>query len=102
MGTANITIEVDEAAARAFAEASPSEQQKLQLLLSFRLQELTAKPGRPLQTVMDEIGKAAEARGLTPEILENLLRDEKCAGRAGYQRNGQRRTVATVHATASV
>ena len=76
MATANITIEVDEAAARAFAEASPGEQQRLQFLLSLRLQELTAGPGKTLQTVMNEIGKAAEARGLTPEILETLLRDK--------------------------
>ena len=76
MGTATITIEVDETAARAFAEASPSEQQKLQILLSLRLQELTTKPGRTLQSVMDETGRAAESRGLTPAILENLLRDE--------------------------
>lgn len=76
MGTVNITIEVDEAAAKAFAEAPPSEQRKLQLLLSLRLQELTARPNRTLQSVMDEISRAAEARGLTPEILETLLRDE--------------------------
>ena len=76
MGTANITIEVDEVAAKAFAEASPGEQQMLQMLLSLRLQELTATEGKSLQTVMDEIGSAAEARGLTPEILETLLRDE--------------------------
>ena len=75
MGTANISIEVDEAAAKAFAEASPEEQEKLQLLLSLRLQELTGSPDRSLQTVMDEIGRRAEARGLTPEILETLLRD---------------------------
>ena len=74
--TANITIEVDEFAARAFSEASPGEQQKLQLLLSLRLRELTAVPGKSLQAIMDEIGGAAEARGLTPEILETLLRDE--------------------------
>ena len=76
MGTENITIEVDEAAARAFAEASPGEKQKLQLLLSLRLQELTSTDGKSLQTVMDEIGRAAEARGLTPEVLKTLLRDE--------------------------
>ena len=76
MGTANITIEVDEATARAFAKASPSKQQKLQLLLSLRLQELADKPGGTLQSVMDETGRADESRGLTPEILENLLRDE--------------------------
>ena len=76
MGTANITIEVDEAAARAYAEASPDEKQKLQLLLSLRLQELTSTEGKSLQTVMDEIGRAAEVRGLTPEVLEILLLDE--------------------------
>ena len=65
MRTANITIKVDESAARAFAEASPREQQ-----------ELTATEGKSLQAVMDVIGSAAEARGLTPEILETLLRDE--------------------------
>lgn len=31
MGTARVTIEVDEAAAKAFAGASPGERQKLQL-----------------------------------------------------------------------
>ena len=71
MATANITIEVDEAAARAFAEAAPGERQKLQI----RLQELTSVPDKSLQTIMDEIGRAAEARGLTPEVLETLLRD---------------------------
>ncbi len=76
MGTANITIEVDEGAARAFVEASPSEKRKLQLLLSLRLQELTDSSGKTLQAVMDEISERAESRGLTPEILETLLRDE--------------------------
>ena len=76
MGTANITIEVDEAAAKAFGEASPSERGKLQLLLSLRLQELTSRQGTSLQSVMDEISRKAESRGLTPEILETLLRDE--------------------------
>ena len=67
---------MDEAAAKAFAGASPGERQKLQLLLSLRLQEATSTEGKSLQTVMDEIGGAAEARGLTPEVLETLLRDE--------------------------
>ena len=45
-------------------------------MLSLRLQEVTLTEGKSLQTVMDEIGGAAEARGLTPEVLETLLRDE--------------------------
>ena len=76
MATATIIIRVDAEAAKAFAEASPEEQRKIQLLLSLRLQDLTASQGKSLKTVMDEIGARAEARGLTPEILESLLRDQ--------------------------
>ena len=76
MATTAITIHVETEAAKAFAEASPEEQRKIQLLLSLRLQDLTTPPGKSLKTVMDEIGVRAEARGLTPEILESLLRDE--------------------------
>jgi hypothetical protein len=76
MATTAITIHVETEAAKAFAKASPEEQRKIQLLLSLRLQELTTPPGKSLKAVMDEIGARAEARGLTPEILESLLRDE--------------------------
>jgi len=76
MTTATISIPVDPEAARAFTEASPEEQRKLALLLSLRLRELVVGPERPLKQIMDEIGAQAEARGLTPEILDELLRDE--------------------------
>ena len=76
MTTATISIPVDPEAARAFTEASPEEQRKLALLLSLRLHELVVGPERPLKQIMDEIGAQAEARGLTPEILDELLRDE--------------------------
>lgn len=73
MAAETICIEVDPATARAFAEAPVEERRKLQLLLRLRLRELTAGPFRPLNQIMDEIGQQAEARGLTPEILESLL-----------------------------
>jgi hypothetical protein len=76
VATTTISLEVDAETARAFAAASAEERRKLQLLLNLRLRELTAHPTRPLKDVMDEIGRHAEARGLTPEILESLLRDE--------------------------
>ncbi len=76
MTTATIALEVDADTARAFSAASAEERRKLQLLLSLRLRELTVRPARPLKKVMDEIGQYAEERGLTPEILESLLRDE--------------------------
>ena len=76
MATTTITIEVETGAAKAYAAASPGEQRKMQLLLSLRLQDLTTPQGKPLQAVMDEIGARAAARGLSPEVLESLLRDE--------------------------
>jgi hypothetical protein len=76
MATATISIQVDEEAAKAFATASTEEQRKIELLLRLRLQDLTLGPHKPLKVVMDEIGEQAEARGLTPEILESLLHDE--------------------------
>ena len=76
MGTTTITIQVETEAAKAFAAASPEDQRKMQLLLSLRLQDLTAPQEQSLQAVMDEIGAIAEARGLTPEILDSLLHDK--------------------------
>jgi hypothetical protein len=76
MATATISLEVDPDTARAFSSASAEDRRKLQLLLRLRLRELTERPARPLKDVMDEIGRYAEERGLTPEILESLLGDE--------------------------
>jgi len=76
MATATISVEVDAEAARAFSSASKEEQRKLQLLLSLRLRELTSRPARSLAEVMDDIGREAQAQGLTAEILESLLKDK--------------------------
>ncbi len=71
-----ISIPVDEATALAYSQASAEEQKKIQILLRLRVHELFTQSNVSLQQVMDEIGEKAEARGLTPEILETLLRDE--------------------------
>jgi len=42
----------------------------------FRLRELAELPKNALVDIMDDIGARAEARGLTPEILEALLNGE--------------------------
>ena len=70
-----ISLEVDSETAQAFAMAPVEERRKLQLLLGLRLRELTAGPSRPLNDVMNDIGQNAETRGLTPELLDTLLRD---------------------------
>jgi hypothetical protein len=75
MTMSTIAIEVDAEAAKAYGAASAEEKRKLQLLLNLRLRELIDRPPRALNEVMDEIGAEAEARGLTPEILDSLLKD---------------------------
>ena len=74
--TSTISIAVDADAAQAFSQAPADERRKLELLLSLRLRELTSVPSRPLEDVLNDLGAQAESRGLTPEILDSLLRDE--------------------------
>lgn len=76
MSTENISITVDADAARSFFEASPEERRKMEILLGLRLRELTSTDARSLKEIMDEIGSQAEAKGITPEIVESMLRDE--------------------------
>jgi hypothetical protein len=75
MSTETISITVDADSAQSFCAASPEERRKLELLLRLRLRELTAGRVRPLKEIMDEIGADAEAKGLTPQILESMLRE---------------------------
>ena len=76
METTPITIEVDTEAAKIYAAATPEERWKMQVLLSLRLRDLTIKPRRSLREVMDDMSREAQAKGLTPEILESILRGE--------------------------
>lgn len=75
MRTTTISIEVDAEAARIFREAPADQQRKLQLLLDLRLRELTTRKVRPLEQIMDDIGREAAARGMTPEILDSILKE---------------------------
>jgi hypothetical protein len=76
MPTETIPIPVDADAAQCFSKASPEERRKLELLLRLRLRELVLGRVRPLREIMDEMGTDAEAQGLTPELLESMLREE--------------------------
>ncbi|MFM6402427.1 hypothetical protein [Planktothrix sp.] len=68
---ASITILVDEDIKTAFEQANPETQKKLsyifQLLLRGNLHN------KSLTEVMAEISGKAQARGLTPEILQDIL-----------------------------
>jgi hypothetical protein len=71
MSTEVITLEVDSEAARAFKSASAEEREKLQVWLGILLKEC-AKSSRSLKEAMDEMGRGARERGLTPEILDSI------------------------------
>jgi predicted restriction endonuclease len=65
-----ITIQIDTEAAQAYKSASPEEKKKIDFLISAWLKEVTSKDKSSLKQLMDEISDKAQARGLTPEILE--------------------------------
>lgn len=74
MANTTITIPLDAQTARAYDSAAPEEKRKMQALLSLWLRELAAGQHPSLQQVLDDIGRKATSRGLTPEILDSLLK----------------------------
>jgi hypothetical protein len=74
MQNPTITIPLDPQTARAYDSATPEEKKKIQALLSLWLRELAVGQYQPLQQVLDEVGRKAKAQGLTPEILDSLLK----------------------------
>lgn len=70
----NITIQVDPDIAKAYREAEPKKQQKIQIFLNIMLQKAISQ--KPLLDIMEEASQQAIANGITPEILESILNDE--------------------------
>ena len=73
MTVKTITLQVDTDLAQAYQSAPAKDQTKLHLLLNLWLRELFVC-SIPLSTLMDELSDKAEARGLTAEKLEGMLR----------------------------
>lgn len=69
-----ITIPLDPQTAQTYNSASVEEKRKMQALLSLWLRELAGSDQRSLEQTLDEAGRKAQARGLTPEMLESLLK----------------------------
>lgn len=75
METRIISIRVNAQVAHIFETASEEHRRKLEALLSLKLSDAT-RSKRPLEEVMSEISRNAQARGLTPEILDSILKEE--------------------------
>ena len=75
MSTLTLRIEVDREVASIFSKASDEDKRKLSLLWSVLLREYHAR-AIPLARLMDQIGKDARRKGMTPERLESSLRAE--------------------------
>jgi putative PIN family toxin of toxin-antitoxin system len=76
MANPTITIPLDPQTARAYDSAGPDQKRKIQALLGLWLRELTVGENRPLEQILDEVGRKARAGGLTSELLDSLLRGE--------------------------
>lgn len=75
MATEDIVLRVSPEAAEAYRKATPQERLKLEALVSLQLLD-QLQPRRSLDEVMADMSQQAQQRGLTPEVLEELLRDD--------------------------
>ncbi len=76
MKTVTIALDVDENLAEAYENASSEDKQKAQIWFELLLRQWSSGSGESLSETMDRISKNAQERGLTPEILEELLEDD--------------------------
>lgn len=76
MITENMTIQVEPDVAKAYNSASEQDQKKIQALVRLWLLEISKSPHFSMSEIMDMISDRAQARGLTPEILESILNEK--------------------------
>jgi hypothetical protein len=75
METQEIKIRVSPQAADMYQSASEEERSKLDLLLSLRLSEI-GRSSRSINEIMREASKEAQEKGLTEEILREILNEQ--------------------------
>jgi len=75
MALETITIQLDSETARTYKSAPAADQKKMQALLRLWLKDLAALDSSTLKEIMTDVSKKAQARGLTPEKLETLLKE---------------------------
>jgi hypothetical protein len=72
MATRTISIRVSDEAARTYESASDEERRKLDALLTIQLTRAT-RTDRSLEDVIADLSRRARERGLTEEILSEIL-----------------------------
>ena len=75
METRQITVRVTPEAAAIYESATEQKKRKLDALLSLRLSE-AAEPSRSLKEIMCEASQEAQKRGLTEDILKEILDEQ--------------------------
>ena len=76
MTIATIELEVDDSAAQAFAATPAEKREQLRHLIAYLIEHFAQSTPAALLSLMDEMSKEAEDRGLTSTRLESLLNDE--------------------------
>ncbi|MBD2692796.1 hypothetical protein [Anabaena catenula] len=76
-----ITIKVPSDIAEAYRRATKEEQEQIQLKFASIMQlnffNSRKDAVQRLRKTMDEVSKEAQAKGLTPEILDSILQDDE-------------------------
>ncbi|BAZ83826.1 hypothetical protein [Dolichospermum compactum] len=69
-----ITLQVDPEIAKAYREAEPEKQKNSLIVCNLILKKFLKNTS--FEEIVQQIRQEAEQNGLTPEILEELLKDE--------------------------
>ncbi|MBX0328151.1 hypothetical protein K2Z83_10720 [Oscillochloris sp. ZM17-4] len=77
MSNATIMIPVDTATAAKYYAATEEERRKVQLLVRLLFRATAMPVEGTLQNIMDEMSDEAQTRGLTPEILNQILSEHE-------------------------
>jgi hypothetical protein len=70
-----IAIQIDEDTAKKYNKIAPEQRKRIESLFTLLVQQELKKIS--LMQIMDDIADEAKRNGLTPEILESILADDK-------------------------
>lgn len=74
MASRRVSIPVDAQTGEAWDSIADEERRKIESMVGLWLHELVARNSPSLDEVLDRVGAKAQARGLTPEILDSILK----------------------------